>query len=87
MSTKHGHNIYDNEILDEFNYESNQTVTSEVICPLFKKDCYIWLCLHSFTCIYRPVSTKLGQKIYAQQNLYEFNHGSNWTGTTGVIWS
>ena len=33
MSTKHGHNIYDNEILDEFNYESNPTVTSGVICP------------------------------------------------------
>ena len=27
MSTKHGHNIYDNEILDEFNYGSNQTAT------------------------------------------------------------
>ena len=33
MSTKHGHNIYDNEILDEFNYGSNPTVTSGVICP------------------------------------------------------
>ena len=33
MSTKHGHNIYDNEILDEFNYGSNSTVTSGVICP------------------------------------------------------
>ena len=32
MSTKHGHNIYNNEILDEFNYGSNPTVTSEVIC-------------------------------------------------------
>ena len=32
MSTKHGHNIYDNEILDEFNYGSNPTVTG-VICP------------------------------------------------------
>ena len=27
------HNIYDNEILDEFNYGSNPTVTSGVICP------------------------------------------------------
>ena len=25
--------IYDNEILDEFNYGSNLTVTSGVICP------------------------------------------------------
>ena len=33
MSTKHCHNIYDNEILDEFNYGSNQTATSGVICP------------------------------------------------------
>ena len=32
-STKHGHNIYDNEILDEFDYGSNLTVTSGVICP------------------------------------------------------
>ena len=36
---------------------------------------------------YRPVSTKLGQNIYVQQNLNEFNHGSDWTGTTGVICS
>ena len=33
ISTKHGHNIYDNEILDEFDYGSNPTVTSGVICP------------------------------------------------------
>ena len=33
MSTKHGNNIYDNEILDEFNYRSNPAVTSGVICP------------------------------------------------------
>ena len=33
MRTKHGHNIYDNGILDEFNYGSNLTVTSGVICP------------------------------------------------------
>ena len=31
MSIKHGHNIYGNEILDEFNYGSNPTVTSGVI--------------------------------------------------------
>ena len=31
--TKHSYNIYDNEILDEFVYESNPTVTSGVICP------------------------------------------------------
>ena len=33
ISTKHGHSIYDNEILDEFDYGSNPTVTSRVICP------------------------------------------------------
>ena len=33
MSTTHGHNISDNEILDEFNYGSNLTVTSRIICP------------------------------------------------------
>ena len=33
MSTKHGNNIYDKEILEEFNYGSNPTVTSGVICP------------------------------------------------------
>ena len=31
MSTKHGHNIYENEMVDEFNYGSNPTVTSGVI--------------------------------------------------------
>ena len=33
ISTKHGHNIYDNEILDEFDYGSNWIVTFGVICP------------------------------------------------------
>ena len=32
VSTKHGHNIYDNEILDEIDNGSNQIVTSSVIC-------------------------------------------------------
>ena len=31
----------------------------------------------SIICKYRPVSTKLGQNIYIQQILNEFNHGSN----------
>ena len=30
---QHGHNIYDNEILDGFDYGSYPTVTSGVICP------------------------------------------------------
>ena len=29
MSTKHGHSIYDNEILDEFNYVSKLCVKSD----------------------------------------------------------
>ena len=33
ISTKHGHNIYDNEFLDEFDYQLNPTVTAGVICP------------------------------------------------------
>ena len=32
ISTNYGHNII-NEILDEFDYRSNPTVTSGVICP------------------------------------------------------
>ena len=49
----------------------------KVICPLLKKKkkCYILHCLHSIICKYRQV--KLGQNIYVQQNLNEFNHGSN----------
>ena len=33
ISTNCGHDIYDNEILDESDYGSNPTVTSGVICP------------------------------------------------------
>ena len=45
--TKHGHNIYDTEILDEFDYGSYLKVTSGVICPLIRKIFLISLCLHS----------------------------------------
>ena len=41
----------------------------------------------SIICKYRPVSTKLGQNIYIQQILNEFNHGSDCTRTTRVIYS
>ena len=61
--------------------------TVRVIFPLFKNNIYILHLTLFITCIYRPVSTKLGQNIYVQQNLNEFDHGSNWTGTPGVIWS
>ena len=33
ICTKHGHNIYDNHTSDEFDYGSNLTATSGVICP------------------------------------------------------
>ena len=39
ISTKHDHNIYDNEILVEFDYGSNPTATSGVICPCVRKNC------------------------------------------------
>ena len=60
-----------------------------VICPLLKKKkLYLTLFTQSLIiCKYRPVSTKLGQNIYVQQNLNEFDHGSDWTGRTGVICS
>ena len=60
-----------------------------VICPLLKKKkkmLYLTLFTQSLIiCKYRPVSTKLGQNIYVQQNSNEFVNGSDWTGTTGVI--
>ena len=64
-----------------------------VICPLLKKKkkkkklIFDFVYTKSVICKYRPVSTKLGQNIYVQQNLNEIDHGSDWTGTTGVICS
>ena len=58
-----------------------------VICPLFKEKIFDFDYTKSIICKYRPVSTKLGQNIYVQQNLNEFDHASDWTGTTGVICS
>ena len=66
-----------------------------VSCPLLKKKkkkkkkpvIFDFVYTKSIICTYRPVSTKLGQNIYAQQNLNEFDHGSDWTGTTSVICS
>ena len=52
-----------------------------------KKNIFDFIYTKSVICKYRPVSTKLGQNIYVQQNLNEFDHGSDWTGTTGVICS
>ena len=61
-----------------------------VICPLLKKKkkkknkkkkpvIFDFVYTKSIICKYRPVSTKLGQNIYVQQNLNEFDHGSDWT--------
>ena len=67
-----------------------------VICPLLKKKkkkkkkntvIFDIVYTKSIICKYRPVSTKLGQNIYVQQNLNEFDHGSDWTRTTRVICS
>ena len=59
-----------------------------VICPLLKKNVIFDFVYTKFIiCNYRPVSTKLGKNIYVQQNLNEFDHGSDWTGTTGLICS
>ena len=59
-----------------------------VILPLYKKNVlFNFDYTMSIICQYRSVSTKLGQNIYVQQNLNEFDHGSNWTRTSGVICS
>ena len=55
--------------------------TKSIICK------YRPVSTKSIICKYRPVSTKLRQNIYVQQNLNEFDHGSDWTRTTGVICS
>ena len=54
---------------------------------VYTKSLQIFVYTKSFICKYRPVSTKVGQNIYVQQNLNEFDHGSDWTGTTGEICS
>ena len=64
----------------------------KVICPLLKKKkkkpvIFDFVYTKSIICKYRPVSTKPGQNIYVQQNSNEFDHGSDWTGTIGVICS
>ena len=47
ISTKLGHNISALKISDEFDYGTNQTRTSRVMCPWIWKNCWIRLCLHS----------------------------------------
>ena len=38
-----GHNIYAHIVSDEFDYWTNRTRTSWVICPLIGNNCWIWL--------------------------------------------
>ena len=45
------------------------------VSALYLKNCYTGLCLHSIICKYRPVSSKLEQNIYVQQNFKESDHG------------
>ena len=60
----------DLRILKELNYECYRDRIVRVICPLFKKT-IIFDFVYTIICIYRPVSTKLGQNIYVQRNLNE----------------
>ena len=41
--------------------------------------------LHSSIYKYQPISTKFGQNIYDHKISDEFDYGSNWTRTTGVV--
>ena len=81
ISTKLGHNTYAHEGSDKFDYGSNWTRTSRVICPWIRKNCWIWLCLHSSIYKYQPISTKLGQNVYDHKISDEFDYGSNRTRT------
>ena len=85
ISNKLGHNIYAHTVSDEFDYGSNWTRTSGVICPWIWKNCWIWLCLHSSIYKYWPINTKLGQNICDYKTSYEFDYGSNRTRTDWVI--
>ena len=58
------------------------------LSALYKKNViFDFVYTKSIICKYKPFSTKLGQNIYVQQNLNEFDHGSDWTGTTGATCS
>ena len=80
ISTKLGQNVYDHKISDNFDYGSDRTWTTGVICPWIRKFA-IFDCLHSSICKYWPVSTKLGHNVFAHEGSDEFDHGSNWTRT------
>ena len=58
--------------------------TVRVVCPWIRKFA-IFGCLLSSICKYWPISTKLGHNTYAYEGLDEFDNGSNWTRTSGVI--
>ena len=54
VSTKLGQNIYDHKISDEFDFGSNRTRTTGVICPLIKK-------IAIFHFVYTLASTNINQ--------------------------
>ena len=59
-----------------------------VIFRLLKKMLYLILFTQSLSSANIDQSApNLVKIIYVQQNLKEFDHGSDWTGTTGVICS
>ena len=86
IRTKLGHNIYAHKVSDEFDYLTNRTRTSWVICPWIWNNCWIWLCLHSSIYKYWPISTKLGQNVYDHRISDEFDYGCNQTRTLRVVY-
>ena len=84
ISTKLGHNTYAHEGSDEFDYGSDWTRTSRVICPWIWKNCWIWLCLHFSIYKYWPINTKLGENICDHKISDEFDYGCNRTRTVWV---
>ena len=57
----------------------------ELFALELKKLLYNYDCLLSSIYNFKPISTKLGQNIYYQKILNEFDYGSNQIRRTGVI--
>ena len=79
-----GKNICNRKILKEFNYESNRENIVRIIVPLFKKKNDIFDFVHTLSSANIDQSAPNLGKIFVQQNLNEFDHGSSRTRTTGV---
>ena len=52
ISTKLGQNLYDPKILDEFNYGSNWTQATRVMCPSIRVGVFDLVYTLASTCIY-----------------------------------